>query len=365
MTSSRTAIVIPGIMGSVLYYGRTRNEANEIWSENLLANYRRLLSNPTVLRWNDVPAQAELLEAVYTSRLLKLPKVHLWKNLLRFLANHQEFGSNGHTLKLGYDWRQSLLVSAATIGSRVKEHIAWLSRSENISEQSVRLVFFTHSMGGLVVRIALSLGAIDPSNIDRIIHIGSPLRGAPQAFSAAYRRGSLPLLQGLVNLIQWRNKDAFFSHLLETFRTFPSVFQLMPPRGYPFLYYSISRRESPLAEAYIPQALQKLANQAHNELAKAQELLITKNLKVFTICTKVHSQKETELEYRVQPQPAPAEGYIIEETIGKTDRGDGTVPFESAQGIQGFEETKPILNVDHLDLCNSQQVVALLPTILG
>jgi hypothetical protein len=367
MTPLRSAIVIPGMMGSILYYPDEAGTRNEIWSENFLVNYKRLLSNPTILRWNGEPAQAELLKSVYTTSLFgwDLAKMHLWKRLLLFLEHHPEFGSDGRTLRVGYDWRQSLLESAHSLGLMVKEHTTRLSQLTGVGVRSMRLVFFTHSMGGLVVRIALSLGAVDPAIVDRIIHIGCPLQGAPQAFGSAYRSGSLPLLRELSGLIHGRNEAAFFAHLLETLRTFPSVFQLMPPKDHRFLYYSSSRRRNPLAEGYIPQDMRNAASDAHLELAKAEKLIITKHMKVFTICTKFYGQKETELEYRVQPLPHPEDGYIIEETTGKTHCGDGTVTFESARGVRGVERPEPIWNVGHAVMCNSGQVVELFPTIVG
>lgn len=49
---NRVAVVVPGIMGSSLFYEEGSGRRTEIWGENFMSNYGRLLSNPTLLRWN-------------------------------------------------------------------------------------------------------------------------------------------------------------------------------------------------------------------------------------------------------------------------------------------------------------------------
>jgi hypothetical protein len=40
------AVIVPGIMGSVLEYDRARGEIETLWGEDLGANYRRLVKQP-------------------------------------------------------------------------------------------------------------------------------------------------------------------------------------------------------------------------------------------------------------------------------------------------------------------------------
>lgn len=171
---TRVAVVVPGIMGSTLFYEDGPGRADEIWGENFRTNYGRLLDNPTLLRWNGRPAGSSLLENVYPTKVMPFAKYRLWGGLLDYLRGHPEFGGDHSTLLYGYDWRQSLMESAERLGERLDAHSEYL-RSSSGEEPSY--VFFAHSMGGLVVRIALALGVLEPHRVGTIVHIGSPLEG--------------------------------------------------------------------------------------------------------------------------------------------------------------------------------------------
>lgn len=357
----RVAVVVPGIMGSSLVYRDAAGNPEEIWGENFYQNYRRLLSNPTMLRWNDIPAEATLLENVYVSNISPWPKYKFWQKLLEYLYNHAEFQKNKRMLKFAYDWRQSLLETAEELGSFLQTHIQDLQNTEGVKPGECSFVFLTHSMGGLVVRIALALGEVEPQNIDRIIHIGSPLEGAPSAFRSAYGSRLLPMLAELTKVFHWKNADRFFEHLLDNIRTFPSIYQLMPPKRYPYLYYSPSKRSNPLNEQIIRPKFKILADDAHDKLEEAERVIIRNGVETFTIYTESHNQEKTDVEFRVQPLPS---GYKIEEVLGQTYWGDGSVPFESARGNRVSCKQNPILNVTHAFMCNDTKVVSLLPGII-
>lgn len=359
----RIAVVVPGIMGSVLYYEDAGGHRTEIWGENLLHNYHRLLDNPTLLNWGGDVAQASLLENVYVSRRIPRAKLRFWKRLLDFLAGHVEFGLQGRTLKVGYDWRRSLPEAAADFADDLDKHAFASASGHDFSGDEVRFTFFTHSMGGLLVRCAIGQGLVKPEQIDRVIHLGSPLEGAPVAFQAAYHSGRIPLLRELSSLIHWKNSQQFYDHLLQNLQTFPSMYQLMPPQGVSFLFYSQSDRRNPLDDSScIPAKHRKTAVAAHGVLREAERIIIAKQIPTYTIYTDYHGQKQTEMEFRVEDRP-PDQGYRVVEVFAKTSYGDGTVPRESARG--GFSSTqKPVFSVAHGSMCNDKKVVALLPTIL-
>ena len=172
--AGRIAVVIPGIMGSTLFTENGSDERREIWSEHFAQNHRLLCYEPSLLRWSGQPAKSSLLENVYGPFPLPFVKIRLWRGLLRFLEEHQQFGTEGHTLKYSYDWRQSLLETAQGLGEQLTLHSRWLAEDKKMTTGELRYVFFTHSMGGLVVRIALGLGVLDPSAVNRLVHIGSP-----------------------------------------------------------------------------------------------------------------------------------------------------------------------------------------------
>jgi hypothetical protein len=361
--ATRVAVVIPGIMGSSLYYSQGRGQRYEIWGEDFYENYKRLLSNSTLLRWDGTPAESSLLESVYPSTRIRLKKIPLWEALLGFLNKHPEFGNNGQTLKHSYDWRQSLLETARHLGERIDRHTEDLVSRRGLADEDLRYVFFTHSMGGLVVRIALALGALDPVKVDRIVHIGTPLRGAPAAFRSAYERGSLPLLRELFRIFYRKNEERFFEHLLRNIRTFPSIYQLMPPAHEEYLFYSPGHRSNPLGEHSICDDKRELANQAHQRLTEGEEVITAHNIKTYTIYSESHTKCKTDREYEVQQLGQPEPGYRIFNVIS-TDMGDGTVLKWSAEGSGYNCKRKPLQNVTHAYMCNQSRVVELLPGIL-
>lgn len=110
------------MMGSTLSYEDAAGRRTEIWGENFSANYRRLVTNSTLLRWNGRPAECSVIENVYVSKVVRFPKHRLWGRLLGYLRDHPEFGDRDRTLLYGYDWRQSLPEPAERLGERLREH---------------------------------------------------------------------------------------------------------------------------------------------------------------------------------------------------------------------------------------------------
>lgn len=359
---TRVAVVIPGIMGSALFYEEGPDQRDEIWGENFFTNYKRLLDNSTMLRWNGTPAESSLLQNIYFSRTIPLlPKYRLWDGVLQHLYRHPEFGKGDNTLLYSYDWRQSLLKTAEHLGKRLDEH----AQNLDSSDEELRYVFFTHSMGGLVLRIALALGVLDSSRVGKIVHIGSPLEGAPVAFRSAYKSGSLPLLQELSHLFRGtKNAPRFFEHLLDNVRTFDSIYQLMPPVGHDYLFYTPTHKSNPLAEEFMPQNKRALADQAHGLLREAKRMISDGGIEAFTIYGEWH-QDATDLEYRVQQLGAPNPGYEITQSHGVTHDGDGTVPKWSAAGNSTSCKQNLLMNVAHATMCNNRKVVRLLSGILA
>ena len=358
----RIAVVLPGIMGSVLRYHESEKHG-EIWGENFIENYHRLIHNPDVLKWTGKTASASLLKTARLSDWVPFVKIELWKNSLEFLAGLKEFRLPSHLIELGYDWRASLIESAKLVSQKLSNHVnAHLDSLRSSSDP--QFTFLTHSMGGLVLRIALGLKLINYSWIDRIVHIGSPLKGAAVAFRVAYDRSTLPLLREILRQVHRKNGALFESNLSKCFKSFPSLYQLMPQREIRYLFYSPSVITNPLEETFLPETCRQLAEEAHQKLADAEQYIITHKIKVITIYTAINEDDETELMYRVTAIGPPDTGYRIEETVGKTTLGDGTVPAESASGSVAGAVGKSVLNVKHAYLCNSKKVVELLATII-
>jgi hypothetical protein len=360
---ARIAVIVPGIMGSVLRY-QTTGTHDEIWGANLIENYRRLVQNPDVLKWTGQTANASLLKTIRLADWLPFLKVDLWRNSLEFLTALPEFRPSAHLIEFGYDWRASLIetakVLAASLTSRVNAPIDSLRTSSHS-----QFVFLTHSMGGVVVRIALALKLINPTWVDRIIHIGSPLKGAAVTFRVAYERSTLPLLAEILKFAHRKNSALFTRNLLRCFKSFPSLYQLLPPLDVKYLHYSPSVLRNPLEEEFLPAFCRELTEETHRRLVEAEIFIIAHKIKVFTIYTAVNLQNRTDIMYRIRTVGEPEPGYLIEEVIGSTVQGDGTVSAQSASDSEPGALGKSVTNVDHAYLCNSKKVVEILATILN
>jgi hypothetical protein len=364
----RVAVLVPGIMGSRLFYGSGAN-SQEIWGENFAANYRRIINQPTSLQWNGIPADSEPLRYVYASEragLRRFPKFRLWERLLKFLEGHEEFGNPRQVWEYSYDWRQSLLVTAQTLGRDLDEYTEALATERGIPPNDISYVFLTHSMGGLVVRIAVALGVLAPSAIDRIVHIGSPLDGSVHAFRSAYRGGSLPLLQTFYRVFKGKkNAQAFHDSFLRSVKSFPSVYQLMPPKANDYLVYTPHDKRNPLSGSIIDATMRRHATVAHRELVRANLMLEQGSIRVFTVYSDYHS-KRTDTEYQVQELGDPDPGYLIKDPMPcqSTEKGDGTVSMWSAMGTDPPCLRLRVTNVDHAVMCHDRGVVGQLMQVL-
>jgi hypothetical protein len=216
-------------------------------------------------------------------------------------------------------------------------------------------------MGGLVARVAVGSGAIHPSWIDSMIYIGSPLKGAPVAFRAAYDRMTLPFINEFTRLLRWRNTALFIQHLYACFRTFPSLYQLMPHEGHPYIGYTASELWNPLSDDVVPREFRSAAHECQSMLAVGSRTLVAAQTRVLSICTHVNATHPTDLFYRVEEVTGEHPAYRILETLGTTVQGDGTVPRESA----ATGTTYHVQNVDHAYLCNNKHVADILKTIMG
>jgi hypothetical protein len=67
-----------------------------------------------------------------------------------------------------------------------------------------------------------------------------------------------------------------------------------------FVASLVSDRRSPFGESLIPEEYRKLAMAAHEKLADADKIIASRKIKSFCIYTDTHSQRRTDLEYRVR-----------------------------------------------------------------
>jgi hypothetical protein len=216
-------------------------------------------------------------------------------------------------------------------------------------------------MGGLVVEAAVGRGVIDPERIDHVIYVGSPLEGAPSAFGAMYVDGNLPHLREIVWLLQRRRNSAlFFSMLMDCVRTFPSLYQLMPPPPHEFLFErdgSAFNPFDPPHDSCIPERFRDDAASAREAVLEGRRRLDEANILRHAIFVD-HHHHPTPHSFRVAPR-GPSGGFDVLETL-TTQFGDGTVCRDSAV----TPSASPVANVDHAAMPNDIRVARILKTVL-
>ncbi len=111
-----------------------------------------------------------------------------------------------------YDWRKPIEWNA----KRLKAFIEHVQGKLKADGQEPTVSFFTHSMGGLVLRSALGLGRPKPfDGIGRIAFVAPPFRGScgiPEVLIAGEKNG-------------WFSNEEDFRKLA---RSFPSIYQMIP-----------------------------------------------------------------------------------------------------------------------------------------
>jgi hypothetical protein len=365
----RVAVIVPGIMGSTLAYKDAAGAPTEIWGEDFYANYERILKHPERLLLNDKVVNASVLETVDISwRGHRLKKLEIWKLLLDWLATYQACEQPDTILKLGYDWRQSLVKSSVDFADELDDHAAALAKDRSLGSDELRFTFITHSMGGLLLRCAIGKELIATGRIDRIIHIGAPLEGAPKSFVSTYKTGGLPGLREMSHFFHpWKNAGQFFQKALDAMQTFPSAYQLMPPVGHNFLFYSASQHTNPFVDpqSSVRPDMTAAAAEVQALLVKAEGFIRKDKLnqRTYTIYTEHHSYEDTPWEFEVSARDGVGGGYNFLHDR-EIDAGDGTVPASSARGGIGSSTPKAVVNVTHAYMCNDKQVVDILPGII-
>lgn len=352
----RVAVLIPGMMGSSLSIDVGTSNPDILWDDDFRTNYRLLLQDPKRLVWTGKTADASVMREAHAGWWA--PKYKLWNRTIEYLDQHNEFSLPDAQLHFGYDWRQSLLESSDLLHDKLTVCAGHDVALEAPYGSDVRFVVIAHSMGGVLARVAIGLGKLDPSWINKMFLVGSPLRGAPQAFHSLYGDiAPLPLFITLVKLFRGRNQQRFLSRFRECLQSFPSAYQLLPHVDWWYLFYGPSDRRNALGEGVIPLRYREHAREAHEAIKDGTAILERAKVPVFAIFTKVHFKAQTEIEYRVTPNNA---SYSVDEVLGRSVYGDGTVPMESARDTLTRATRCDLESVDHLTMCHDSKVVARL-----
>ncbi|HZU29338.1 MAG TPA: FHA domain-containing protein [Bryobacteraceae bacterium] len=191
----RPVVVVPGFMGSNLWLG----------SERVWPNARQLFTNPDIYRYGTGAPALEprglVDEVVIVPNILKLER---YGRLIHFLEEAVGYERGRDLLEFAYDFRQDLRVSARQLGAAI----------ENWDIQGP-VTIIAHSMGSLVSRYYVDrLGG--HRRVERLVCLGGPQQGAPEAVMNLAAGGSL-LPFGIMG-----------ARLRDVIMTYPAMFQLLP-----------------------------------------------------------------------------------------------------------------------------------------
>lgn len=309
---AHVAVVIPGIMGSILELN-----GEVIWPGSALDLY---------LPYNKMDALRNP-DLVATDIIRKVSISVQYQKLVDDLGKcgFRE-DSNPKTLYVcPYDWRKDNALAAQKLADLL-EHAVTQNGATEIS-------LIGHSMGGLVSRYYLESGEFDGrpgfSSIRRLLTLGTPHRGAPLALSAAMGKEKRLFLNA--DQVQLLAKDP----------RYPALYQLLPPRSEPFAWDEDQKAEFGEVDVYdsdIAKALGLSSENLQSALTFHSKLDINKRPKYkgdpiryfFFVGT-----RQTTISSVNVLQIGPGQ-YQVRKTELE-DAGDGTVPIWSAAitGVQG------------------------------
>lgn len=349
-------IFVPGFMGSSLRYQGPGPMGNlideEIWSEDVTA----LLSERNLERLiYPTPAPAVVRAGYIIERVTfcgRLFGLEIYSALLAHLR--RQCGEvNMPFLEFPYDWRASIRESATRLIRATEEMLA-RHRPDSV-------VLVSHSMGGLVCRLAVAASINLRRRLRRLVHIATPLRGSVRAFRTLKVAPVLnPPVDGLIRtlLSVWdigraaRGKSGLTVKFMDIIRSFPALYELLPPDDVKPLISDTGATYSCVDARVWPPHIQPFVVEAratHERLAQADGL----RLPTFVVYSAAF---RTDVEYQLRSdQP-----YHLDVERGVVDvRGDSTVTVDSAThttplGSRYCQEQRPNA---HVSLCHNDAVL--------
>jgi pSer/pThr/pTyr-binding forkhead associated (FHA) protein len=194
----RPVVVVPGMMGSQLWRG----------SERLWPNVRALFERGALMLpdTDEIEARGIVDDVVVVPGLVKLDQ---YNRLGSFLCETLGYERGKDLLEYAYDWRQDVRDSARRLAATIED---WRERSA-VARAPITIV--AHSLGCLVTRYFVERCGGSQS-VDRLVLLGGPQQGVPQAIPMIVRGHKL-LPFGLLG-----------DRVHETISSFPSVYQILP-----------------------------------------------------------------------------------------------------------------------------------------
>jgi|GEM_PF-5453677 len=335
-------VIVPGMMGAVL--SRTAN-GSEVWpslSNMVLPNDAYLDELALDPSGNEIAGRAMTTTDIFRdASLFGVISQSIYGNLIRrFIAEGYEEGKD--LFVAPYDWRRS-------IESQIPLLDAKIAAARNASADG-KIIILAHSMGGLLVKADLAARS-DASFIDKLVLVGVPQLGAPQAFKTLQYGDDegIPILNG--------------DEVKKISANMPSAYELLP-----------SRRYMTVAGGYV----QDFRNGGAAVLGYASTTQSLPNQTLAAAADAFHAPLD---EAAVQaPQIYNIVGCFLPTTTGfnlydggvvdlERGNGDGTVPQVSAMNLaNGFNNFFVLGNetgIDHMGLVNDARSLALVDDIVN
>lgn len=331
------AIVVPGIMGSVLKLG-----SDTIWPGpplSLVRSYKKmsqllddgLAATDLIRSYTIFSTQYQaLIDDLGTCDFLEKPAPPAKPTL--FVAP--------------YDWRKSNSKTAKTLADKLDEAVA-------IHDGDAEISLISHSMGGLISRYYLESGEFDErpafSKIRRLLTLGTPHRGSPLALTAAIGKEKRLFLSA--SQVRELCSDP----------RFPSLYELLPPPGEPFAWDERAGAEFAQVDVYADEVATGLnLEKANLDSARSfhSKLDINKRPKDVRYFFFVGTRQTTISSVKLRKLTA---GYEVRGTELE-DAGDGTVPSWSGMitGVQG----QPV-GGEHGEIYKNNNLRRTLAVLLG
>jgi pimeloyl-ACP methyl ester carboxylesterase len=343
-------------MGSVLRLG-----GEEVWSKDPKRSYRTLVDNPSLLRYTP-GATVEVPQVLDAFRKYGVNWLPLYTSLIETLQGRF---SPSQLLLFAYDWRQDVRVSVRQLRERVVQQFRLQHDASGRAMRHPEYAFdvLGHSQGGLIAFLAVARGVIHPDNIRSVTLLGAPIGGAPRAFRSLFHDVDLP---GLDTAIWWwwgKDRALAAEHLLKVVRTFPSLYQQMPPSSERYVFDERSRQLiNPLDEQVIEAHHVKVARELHAEVADAvaHSPAFGARLRIIHV-----DNLPTDVHYYATSDAA---GYRFTWPPDLRANGDETVTQLSAlyrHQLERLGQADPQLSIQHHKLCEDPKIIQLIQTILS
>jgi phospholipase A1 len=324
------AILVPGIMGSVLKLGD-----EIIWPgslSSLLFPYEKM-------------QELMLDDLVATDCIRSFSISNQYQGLIDDLEQ-LGFSEAGHTVTIAaYDWRKDNANSAMTLATHIDKAV-----SRHGSDVEITLI--AHSMGGLVSRYYLESGEFDSrpgfNRIRNLIALGAPHGGAALA---------LPLVLGYEKRL-FLSRDQVLQ--IAGNPRFPAAYQLLPAQGEPFAWEN--NVGGNLIDIYDSGVAKKLGLVEPN-LVAAQRFRAALDLDRRPANVRYFNFAGTQQSTATHCVIRPVSGSRLRpDAIDDNDGGDGTVPIWSAF-LPGIG--RQFVGGEHGTIYQDNKLRHVLATLLG